>query len=267
MFETYRKCGRIRINILKSLKNMKEETPMENKWKDTVSSIVEKMNLKKWKNKFVLLLVVACLSFFMGVYVCVAKPWQNDSQAEQKVGTKPIINIVDTEIVEENYILTISNVEEVLKPASDLISTKYYYTDADTYENYKELFGQKVPFTTDKVVFTYDGVISVGIDLSAVEYEIDNDNQVITITLPELRILSNEIDESSFEFPYTSDSIFNSTQMGDYMELIGELKQEKENELWENAEFMSYALENTKVVLENFLTKSEMTRAYEIIFK
>ncbi len=76
--------------------------------------------------------------------MCIAKPIGANSKTE----AVPVVTTVDDTIIGENYILTIDNVQEVLKPASDLISTKYYYTDADTYENYKELFGKKVPFTT-----------------------------------------------------------------------------------------------------------------------
>ncbi len=226
--------------------------------KSTMRKLFEKFCTSAMIKKALLILIAASIG--LGVGVCIAKP---KDEAEKE----PIVSIVDEEIVEDNFILTISNVKEVLKPASDLISTKYYYTDSDTYENYKELFGQKIPFTTDKVVFTYDGVISVGIDLSEVKYTINNDKQVITITLPEIKILANELDESSFKFPYMSNSIFNATEMDDYVELIGRLKQERADELMGNTEFMESALSNTQYVLEKFLTASDMTKEYDVVFK
>lgn len=224
------------------------------------STTVQKLHKKDTSKKIKFFIIGGIIGFIMGVSVCVIKP-------KEKSEKEPIVTIIDNTIVEENYTLTISNVKEVLKPASDLISTKYYYTDADTYENYKELFGKRVPFTTDKVVFIYDGIISVGIDLAEVDYEINNDNKVIVITLPEIKILSNEIDAESFEFPYMSDSVFNTTQMNDYTELIGKLKAEKEEELMDNNELINEAMENTKDVLEQFLTVSENTKEYMVIFK
>jgi hypothetical protein len=62
------------------------------------------------------------------------KPWEK---------SEPVITKADDTIFEENYLLTISTVEEIVKPASDLITLKYNYKDADTYENYKQLFGKK----------------------------------------------------------------------------------------------------------------------------
>ena len=64
-------------------------------------------------------------------------------------------------------------IEEILQPAGDLITQRYYYTDMDTFESYKELLGAKIPLTTDKVVFTYKGAISAGIVLSKVEFEVN----------------------------------------------------------------------------------------------
>jgi hypothetical protein len=223
-------------------------------------TVVQKLHKKEYFKKIQFFIIGVIIGFIMGVSIYVIKP-------KEKSEKEPIVTTIDNTIIEENYTLTISNVKEVLKSASDLISTKYYYTDADTYENYKELFGKRVPFTTDKVVFIYDGIISVGIDLADVDYEINNDNKVIVIILPEIKILSNEIDAESFEFPYMSDSVFNTTQMNDYTELIDKLKAEKAEELMDNSEFINEAMENTKGVLEQFLTASETTKEYMVIFK
>lgn len=230
---------------------------MANETKGTKSNFIEKLFTGTTIKRVLIILIAASIG--LGVGVSIAKPKKDDNG--------PIVSIVDDEIIEDNYILTITNIKEVLEPARDLITTKYYYTDSNTYENYKELFGQKVPFTTDKVIFTYDGVISVGVDLSRLRYSIDHNEKIITITLPKVKILANELDESSFEFPYMADSIFNATEMDDYVELLGRLKQERADELMANTAFMEDALENTKSVIEKFLTASDVTKKYEVVFK
>lgn len=164
-------------------------------------------------------------------------------------------------------VLTVSTVSSIVKPASELVALKYYYTDADTYENYKELFGIKIPLTTDRVVFTYDGVMSVGIDLSEVEYIIDNEKKSITIKMPDVKILSNDIDENSFAFPYESDSIFNKTDFEDYTELLGALEKSKEAALLANTDFMDDALENAEDVIKQLLTVADETKEYKVEFK
>ena len=160
---------------------------------------------------------------------------------------------------------TVIKISETLEPASDLISTKYYYTDAEIYEDYKELFGVKLPFTTDKSIFVYDGVISVGIDLSQVEYAVDNSAKTITMTLPEIKILANEIDQDSFEFPYVSNSVFNQNEIPSFTKLLAELKELNAEKLLQNMEFMATVRMNTELVLRSFLTASDVTADYQVI--
>lgn len=116
-------------------------------------------------------------------------------------------------------------------------------------------------------MFTYDGIISVGVDLSDVSCSVENEAKRIVLTLPEPRILSSEIDEDSFAFPYVSDSIFNATGMADYIQLIGMLEKEKAAELLENRDFMQTAQRNTEDVLRSFLMISELTKDYELVFR
>ncbi len=247
-----------KIPALTFLSEREEEDYMDNRADNDLRKNIEKIFISSLVKRFLLVLIAACVGLGIGVIIAKNRGDTDDNA---------IVNIVDDEIVEENYILTITKVEEVLKPASELITTKYHYKDSDSYENYKELFGYKIPFTTDKVVFTYDGVISVGVDLAEVEYEINNDDKTITIELPEIKILANELDESSFKFPFISDSVFNATEMDDYVELIGRLKEERAADLMENTGFLRTALDNTKYVIEKFLTASDATKKYEVVFK
>lgn len=243
------------------MKNQNEESPKKSLIKEWIVKSKNAVFKSSLVRKIKKVVIVFILGFATGVIVCVVKPWEN------KIENLPFITRVDGTIIGENYSLTISNIQELMEPASDLVSTRYYYTDADTYENYKEVFGKRVPLTTDKVIFTYNGVIGIGIDLSEIKYDIDNSQETINVTLPEFKILSNEIDASSFEFPYMSDSIFNSTGMDDYMELIDTLKQLKAEEAIKNKELMDGALENVKKVMENLLAMSDITKDYKIIFK
>lgn len=216
------------------------------------------MHIKKIVNRILTLVLAAIIGFGVGYVTCITKPWE-------KIG--PIILTADDTIVENNYLLTISTVEKIIKPASDLITSEYIYKDADSYENYKQLFGKKVLFTTDKVVFTYKGTVSVGIDLSDVKYDIDDVNKTISIVLPKIGIKSNEIDNSSFEYPFESDSVFNTTSMSDFTELLATLKEKKEEEVKSDTKFMDTARQNTENILENFLTASDATKEYTVIFQ
>lgn len=209
---------------------------------------------------FLALLLGALVGLGGGIYLMLYVSAEKEVPPEQ-------VNIIETEDVQEKATLTVENVREVVMPAGELTTTKYYYTDADVYKNYKEAFGVKIPFTTDEVVFTYDGVISVGIDILDVRYEVDNEALCIAVILPEVRIMSNEIDASSFEYPYVFDSVFNATNMKDYTVLIDELKELKAEEIMANTDFLNQARENTKTVIREFLSIGELTREYTVEFR
>ncbi|SFX12626.1 DUF4230 domain-containing protein [Ruminococcus sp. XPD3002] len=173
----------------------------------------------------------------------------------------------DDKTVTTEEALTSITLDEILEPASELVSLKYCYTDADIYEKNKEWKGMTVPFTTDKVVFTYSGTISAGIDISEVKYEIINDAKRIIVTLPEAKVLSHEMDEKGFKFYDVKKSVFTQTSLDDYTALMAELKEAKEKKLKEDGEFFKEVEENAQSVLENFLTVSEATKDYTVTFK
>lgn len=158
-------------------------------------------------------------------------------------------------------------VEEIVTPASDLVAMKYSYTDVDVYENSKKLFGKKIPLTTDKVIFSYSGVVSAGIDLSQIQYDIDNEAKTITVTLPAPKIMAHEMDESSFKFYDAKNSIFTQTKLEDYTALMDKLKKEKETRLRYDKEFMPSVTENAQKVLDDLFRVADATKEYTIIYK
>ena len=169
--------------------------------------------------------------------------------------------------VDDGAVVTVWNVEEILKPASELITVKYNYTDADVFENYKQIRGWKIPGTTNKTIFTYEGVISVGIDFAQVAVQVDNDARTITILLPEPTVMANEIDASSFQYYDISNSVFNQTEMGDVTELVKVLKEKKAEKTLTNQEVLLQAKENAETVIKSFLSVSDLTKDYRIEFE
>ena len=212
--------------------------------------------------RIVTVLGTLLIGFCIGYIACMIKPW---NKLESSSGGTTIV--ADSTISASNYNLTIENVEKIIKPASDLITSNYNYKDADKYENYKTLFEKRVPLTTDETIFTYEGKVSVGIDLSDVDYAIDNEHETIIVTIPEIAIISNEIFEDTFEYPFESDSVFNSTDMEDYTNLLSTLKKKKADEVSNDTDFMDDAKQKTENVIEEFLTTADETKDYSVIFK
>ena len=157
--------------------------------------------------------------------------------------------------------------KELLLPSSDLVSMKYTYTDVAVYENSKKAFGVKIPLTTDKVIFTYSGIVSAGINLSDVTFDINDTNKTINITLPSPQFMSHEMDETSFKFYDAKNSIFTETKLEDYTSLMSELKSQKEEQLRNDADYFASVSENAQNVIKDLLNVAEATSDYEIVFK
>lgn len=215
----------------------------------------------KNSKKFAILILAAILIFFAGFKYnsYINKPdmiVETNGEADKTISSK-----------KEGFKVDINNIDDILSPASELITSKYYYKDAQSYENYKQFFGVKLPFTTDKIVFTFEGKISVGFDLSAIKYKIDNENKNITVFLPEISVLSNEIFADTFEYPFVSDSVLNQTGMPDYTKLIDTLKKEKSKDVLSDKELLNACTENAKNIISSLFANSELTKNYTINFE
>ncbi|GEM_PF-1156386 len=171
------------------------------------------------------------------------------------------------EVVTETVTIRQETLEQLFSPASELVSYKYFYTSAADMEKFKEIFGRKIPGTTDKTVFTYDGTISAGIDLSKLSYDvIDNDARTIVITMPAPEILSHELDTSSFSYYNMTNSIFTHVTPEELTGKIDELKQREERKLWKNEDFFRSVSDNAKNVLTDILTMNSDTQDFKVTF-
>ena len=96
----------------------------------------------------------------------------------------------------------------------ELATVTYAYTNMAQFESSSDFYGVKVPFTTKSFILTYDGTIKAGVDLDGAA--VDVSGTTVTVTLPEARILSHEIDEDSVEVFDEKTSIFNPFTVEDF---------------------------------------------------
>ena len=163
--------------------------------------------------------------------------------------------------------LTVETVKETLEPASDLVTARYLYTNSVSSSKVKQVFGKTLPLTEDRVVFLYEGTISAGFDLSQADYTVDNEKKEIRVRLPKISIVANEIDTESFEYPYEKDSVLNQNEMDETIGDIDKLKKQMEDKAKGNDEFIRTAQDNAENVIRNFLTLSDATKDFSVIFE
>ncbi len=118
--------------------------------------------------------------------------------------------------VEEETKVTSETVEAALKEAKELTTLKYHYKNIASFENSQQFQGMKIPFTTKKFLYTYEGEIHAGVDLDEAKVRVNEEAKTINVSLPETKILSHDIDEDSVMVYDDKDSIFNQLELEDY---------------------------------------------------
>lgn len=167
---------------------------------------------------------------------------------------------------EEPFTVTPYTIREVVSPAAELVSYKYFYTDAGVYEKSATVFNHKVPFTTDKTVYTYSGVIRVGVNLNKVDIQVDNDAKTIQITLDEPAIISNQIDNDTFQAYDVKNSIFTSIDISEFVAFKDTLEDNQAEKLKKNSEFWKQANSSTENTISSLIKASGQADDYTISY-
>lgn len=205
------------------------------------------------------LAITTVVIIIIAIALLVTKPWAEDVETLPPEATQTI--------EAETFNLTFGEVESELKAAGDLITSEYAYTNCVEDEDFKNLFGIKVPFTTDEVVFTYDGVIHFGLEMDKINGSVDNENKVITLKLPAIQIKSHDVDEKSYVFKYEKNSIFNAIDIEETIEKLGELEAKKEASVMADQQIMSGVKEDTEECITKFLSKTSLAKEYDVKFE
>ena len=158
---------------------------------------------------------------------------------------------------------TTVSVKETVLDIAEFSTLDYHYTTIGRFENHKEFYGWKIPFTTSSFLVTYDGDIKIGINFAQAIVE-QNDRDIV-ITLPNAHILSHTIDYDSLEVLDESHSIFTPIVITDYNSFYSDQSKAMEKKALENG-LISKARENGRKYLEDFLV-SLLDESYSITVK
>ena len=165
---------------------------------------------------------------------------------------------------DDNVTLTADTLYELIRPNAKLVSADYTYSNIATISDCRYIHGVVIPFTTDKIVFTYTGTICAGIDLNQVRFDVNNDSRTIYITLPQPQKIAHEIDTSSFRFETVKDSVFTTIDPEEFTREANAQKYEQEIKAKKAGVLTESANENAKAVLRDLL--ASVTSEYHIRF-
>ena len=157
--------------------------------------------------------------------------------------------------------ITSSLLGQRLAEIQELATQEYHYTNMGRFQNQLDFYGWKVPFTTKSFIVAYDGVIKAGVDLSQMEVTVQD--KTITVTLPEGKILSHEIDENSLEVFDETKNIFNPIRIEDYTGFTADQRASMEERATEEG-LLTAASERARTLVEQFIAALPNAQEYTI---
>ncbi len=270
---TYKKIDEARLKEAETKEKIRmKELELEEKDRDYKRKKDDRADKFKIFMKRVIIIaaviLVIALAFLIEYLVMKSKADNEAYLAYQKAVQD---NAAQFELLQVNQEVSVdeATLSKLIEPASELVAYKYYYTTAGVFEDSKKFFGSdiKVPFTTDKSIYLVDGIISTGIDINGVKFDVDDENKTITISMPNPVILSHEIDTSSFRYYDVKNSVFNSSNLNDYAQLETVLKQQQENKLLENVEYWDKTKTNVKTTIASLVNAAGKVDDYRINYE
>lgn len=154
-----------------------------------------------------------------------------------------------------------------IQAIGELATVEYLYTDAGKFSDPKQLFGHDIPFTKKSFVMRWDGSIKAGIryvtNITAVA---DEDTKVITVTLPQMEILTHTVDKNSLEVLDESSSLFNPISVDDVSNFQKESEAATEQRALDNG-ILEKAQTNAESLIRGLLEGNELIKGnYTIEF-
>ena len=154
-----------------------------------------------------------------------------------------------------------------IKELKELSTIQYKYKEVVSREDWNTLFNFKLPFTKSSFIVSYTGILKIGIDLAETKINVDEGSKTIKITLPESKILSNELDFKSLKVYHEKNSIFNPIKVEDYTEFTQGGKENAEKDARESGVFEQSKEVAKKIITEMLNTTKEIKENYKIIFE
>lgn len=146
--------------------------------------------------------------------------------------------------------ITSTGITQQLQDIEELATLSYNYTKVGKFSNSLQFNGWDIPLTQKSFLITYDGQLKAGIKMDKIKVDVSNNN--ITVSIPDIEILSNEIDESSIEVYDESRNIFNPISVNDYATFATSQKEAVEAEAIENG-LLSEAATKTQDTIKKYL--------------
>lgn len=185
--------------------------------------IIKQFNIRKLISYIIVIVLILSISFFAGIKFA-------------KKSNDPTI--------------TSTSLTQQLQEIEELATLSYNYTKVGKFSNNLKFNGWNIPLTQKSFLITYSGKLKAGIKMNKIKISLKNN--LITVSIPEIEILSNEIDENSIEVYDETKNVFNPISINDYTKFAKKQKEEVAQEAIENG-LLSEAATKTQKTIKRYL--------------
>lgn len=185
-----------------------------------------------------------------------------------QVEIKEVERVVEVEkLVEVEKTITSGILQDGLNDMGVLITQEYYFTDVIGYSSVKKLLKTDIqlPFTESSYLASYDGVVTAGIDFSKIKVDKDDDDLLITVSLPKATIQNVDIDPNSFQLHSEKNGLCNPISPADFNQSLVELENSAGQKALERG-LLEQADINARAVVQNFVRSLVDTSRYNLLF-
>ena len=208
--------------------------------------------MKKLNVMCIVLAVVSLLISSLAVYNCFFR--------------KQPVTVVSPSDPAPNVTLTVEHLYEIIEPCEKLVTASDRYANKSSISDDAKLFGHTVPFTTDRISFSYTGSILFGVDLSDIDFDINEASQKIYVTLPAPAVVAHSIDTSSFVFMTERDGFITEISPDEFVAKANSLKAEQEQKVARDGTAYDEAKANAEAALSKLITAAPEARGYKLQF-
>ena len=158
--------------------------------------------------------------------------------------------------------ITATGLTQQLQEIEELATMSYNYTKVGKFSDNLKFNGWDIPLTQKSFLITYNGKLKAGIKMDKIKTSIENNT--IVVSIPEIEILSNEIDENSIEVYDETKNVFNPISISDYTAFAKKQKETVAEEAIENG-LLSEAATKTQSTIKKYLNAIPgISDSYEI---
>lgn len=153
------------------------------------------------------------------------------------------------------------------KDVGELVTQTCYVTELQDNKKDREFFKLfKIPLTESRQIFSYDVEVDSSVNFEKIEYETDDTNKVIIISLPHSRIYKTYLNEESLKVYLDNESLFSNIDMTESNEARIKMKNTAEADCKANG-LLEKGDENAKKIIESMIKSNPKYKEYKVEYK